>query len=236
MHPAPHGQSWSIDTSGQLLLIEDDERIAGLIARALRADGYRVEHAATGPDGLEAATRTPFDLVILDLMLPGMDGTNVLRRLMERDPSQRVLVLSAVPEVATRVACLEAGAADFLGKPFALDELTARVRARIRAAAPGPAASALIVGPVRLDLKRRTVTVPGRRTFLSYREFGLLCHLMQRAGRPCTREELLQDVWGMSFDPGTNVVDVCVRRLRAKLDHPLRIQTVRHVGYRFAAD
>jgi DNA-binding response OmpR family regulator len=217
-------------------LIEDDERIAGLIARALRAEGYQVDHAATGPDGLEAATSTRFDLVILDLLLPGMDGTIVLRRLMEQDPSQRVLVLSAVPEVATRVACLEAGAADFLGKPFALDELTARVRARIRAAAPGPAASELIVGPVRLDLKQRMVTVPGRRTWLSYREFGLLCHLMQRAGRPCTREELLQDVWDMSFDPGTNVVDVCVRRLRAKLDHPRRIETVRNVGYRFTAD
>ena len=237
VHPGPRGQSWNIDnTSGQLLLIEDDERIAVLIARALREEGYRVDHAATGPEGLRVATSAHFDLVILDLMLPGMDGTIVLRRLMDLDPTQRVLVLSAVPEVATRVACLEAGAADFLGKPFALDELTARVRARMRCAAPGPAASALIVGPVRLDLKRRMVTVPGRRTWLADREFALLCHLMQRAGRPCTREELLQDVWGMTFDPGTNVVDVCVRRLRAKLDHPLRIETVRNVGYRFIAD
>src|SRR5262245_35456156 len=102
VQPGPDGQSWNIDTSGQLLLIEDDERIAGLIARALRAEGYQVDHAFTGPEGLQAATSARFDLVILDLMLPGMDGTIVLRKLMDQDPSQRVLVLSAVPEVATR--------------------------------------------------------------------------------------------------------------------------------------
>ena len=110
------------------------------------------------------------------------------------------------------------------------------MRARIRLPAPGPATARLIVGPVRLDLRDQTVSVPGRRTTLSYREFLLLRYLMQRAGRPCTRDELLAGVWGMEFDPGSNVVDVSVRRLRAKLDSPHRIETIRHVGYRFAAD
>jgi two-component system, OmpR family, response regulator len=218
----------------RLLLIEDDERIARLVGRALQEEGYRVWHAGDGPEGLKAAAENPFDLIILDLMLPGMDGTMVLRKLLEQDPRQRVLVLSAVPEVATRVACLELGAADFVGKPFALDELVARVRARIRDAAPGPAADVLVVGPVRLELRLHRVEVGGRHASLSYREFLLLRHLMQRAGRPCTRLELLEDVWAMSFDPGSNVVDVYVRRLRAKPGLHDRIETVRNVGYRFA--
>jgi two-component system OmpR family response regulator len=217
----------------RLLLIEDDERIARLVARALHEEGYEVDHAADGPVGLESAAANAFDLIILDLMLPGMDGTVVLRKLMERDPAQRVLVLSAVPEIATRVACLEAGAADFVGKPFALAELLARVRARIRDSAPGPAGEVLVVGPVRLDQRRHVVEVRGKQATLSYREFVLLRHLMQRAGRPCTRLELLEDCWGMPFDPGSNVVDVYVRRLRTKLDLHRRIETVRNVGYRF---
>jgi len=159
----------------------------------------------------------------------------VLRKLMELLPGQRVLVLSAVSEVATRVACLEAGAVDFLGKPFELSELIARVRIRIRLPAPGPAAGELVVGPVRLDLRLQTVVAAGRRAALSYREFVLLRHFMSRAGRPCTRSELLRDVWSTEFDSGSNLVDVYVRRLRGKLDHPNRIETVRHVGYRFNA-
>ena len=217
----------------RLLLIEDDERIARMVGRALHEEGYQVSHAADGPAGLHAAQAEPFDLIILDLMLPGMDGTVVLRKLMERDPRQRVLVLSAVPEVATRVACLELGAADFVGKPFSLDELLARVRARTREGAPGPASELLVVGPVRLELRLHRMEVGGRSSVLSYREFLLLRHLMQRAGRPCTRLELLEDVWQMPFDPGSNVVDVYVRRLRAKPGLHDRIETVRNVGYRF---
>jgi DNA-binding response OmpR family regulator len=218
----------------RLLLIEDDERIARLVGRALHAEGYQVFHAGDGPEGLRAAAAEQFDLIILDLMLPGMDGTVVLRKLIEHDPRRRVLVLSAVPEVATRVACLELGAADFVGKPFALDELVARVRARTRDGAPGPASDVLVVGPVRLELRLHRVEAGGRSASLSYREFLLLRHLMQRAGRPCTRLELLEDVWQMSFDPGSNVVDVYVRRLRSKPGLHDRIETVRNVGYRFA--
>jgi two-component system OmpR family response regulator len=236
-------QSSIIDTptptlaTARLLIVEDDDRTARLLARALLGDGYAVDVAKTGDEGYAAALSSDFDLILLDLMLPGMDGTVLLSRLMEQRPQQRIIVLSAVPEIGTRVACLEAGAADFLAKPFALAELRARVRARIRSQAPGPVVDEIVVGPIHLNLRLHQVEIPGRRpATLSYREFLLLRHLMQRAGRPCTRPELLQDVWGLGFDPGTNVVDVCVRRLRAKLDHTDRIETVRHVGYRFSAD
>jgi DNA-binding response OmpR family regulator len=218
------------------LVIEDDERLGRLVSRALESEGYPTERASTGPDGLASALARDFDLVVLDLMLPGMDGRQVLERLIEERPEQRILVLSAVPEIGTRVAVLEAGAADFLGKPFAVAELLARVRARLRSGAPGAAARWLTAGPVRLDLRRRRAAVNGADMELSSREFLLLQHLMSRAGQACSREELLADVWGLTFDPGSNVVDVYVRRLRGKLDLPDRIETVRHVGYAFAGN
>jgi two-component system, OmpR family, response regulator len=215
----------------RVLVIEDDERLGRLVSRALESEGFPTEHASTGTDGLASALARDFDLVVLDLMLPGMDGRQVLERLVEERPEQRVLVLSAVPEIGARVAVLEAGAADFLGKPFAVAELVARVRARLRSAAPGAAARWLTAGPVRLDLRRRRAEVNGAEMELAGREFLLLQHLMVRAGQACSREELLADVWGLTFDPGSNVVDVYVRRLRGKLDRPGRIETVRHVGY-----
>jgi DNA-binding response OmpR family regulator len=220
----------------RVLLIEDDDRIARLVARALENEGFPVARASTGPEGLNTALAADFDLVILDLMLPGMDGSEVLERLMVERPEQRVLVLSAVPEIGTRVAVLEAGATDFLGKPFAVAELIARIRARLRSSVPGAAARWLRVGPVRLDLRRHRAEVHGVDTDLPLREFMLLQHLMQRAGRTCSRDELLADVWGLTFDPGSNVVDVYIRRLRGKLDRPNRIETVRNVGYAFALD
>jgi DNA-binding response OmpR family regulator len=217
----------------RLLVIEDDEGIARLLTRALQEEGYDVSHAPDGLSGLDAAAAGAFDLVVLDLMLPGMDGTVVLRKLLEHDWDPRVLVLSAVPDVATRVACLELGAVDFVVKPFAIAELVARIRSHARYGTPGPATDVLVVGPVRLEMRLHRVEVAGAQATLSYREFVLLRHLMQRAGRPCTRRELLEDVWGMSFDPGSNVVDVYIRRLRTKLDLHDRIETVRNVGYRF---
>jgi DNA-binding response OmpR family regulator len=219
---------------GRVLVIEDDERIGRLVTRALEAEGHPTERATTGPEGLAAALAHDYDLVVLDLMLPGMDGREVLERLIDERPDQRVLVLSAVPEIGMRVAVLEAGAADFLSKPFAVAELVARVRARLRSAAPGAAARWLCAGPVRLDLRRRRADVNGTDTELPAREFLLLQHLMSRAGKACSRTELLADVWGLTFDPGSNVVDVYVRRLRNKLDRPDRIETVRRVGYVFA--
>lgn len=220
----------------RVLVVEDDERIARLVARTLREDGHCVECAATGPEGLEQALATDFDLVVLDLMLPGLDGTEVLARLLEAKPEQRVFVLSAVPEISARVACLEAGATDFLGKPFAVAELVARVRARMRAPAPSVPKRWLSIGQISLDLRLHRATVTGRQVDLSFREFLLLRHLMERVDQACTRTELLADVWGMMFDPGSNVVDVGVRRLRSKLDTPNRVETVRNVGYRFVAN
>jgi two-component system, OmpR family, response regulator len=220
----------------RVLVIEDDDRIARLVSRALQDDGYGVERSATGPEGLHTALANDFDLVVLDLMLPGLPGTQVLERLVDSRPEQRVLVLSAVPEIGTRVAVLEAGAADFLGKPFAVAELLARVRTRLRAPTPGAAARWLRAGPVVLDLRLRRADVAGHHVELSLREFLLLQHVMRRGGQACSRAELLSDVWGLTFDPGSNVVDVCVKRLRAKLDRPDRIETVRNVGYRFTLD
>jgi DNA-binding response OmpR family regulator len=206
------------------------------VARALDSEGFVTERAATGPGGLAAALAGDFDLVVLDLMLPGLDGSEVLHRILDERPDQRVLVLSAVPEIGARVAALESGAADFLGKPFAVAELLARVRARLRSTAPGTAPRWLRAGPVRLDLRRRRAQVNGADAELPMREFLLLQHLMSRPGQACRRDELLADVWGLTFDPGSNVVDVYIRRLRSKLDRPDRIETVRHVGYAFAVD
>jgi len=221
---------------GRVLVVEDDDRIAGLVARALRAEGHAVDRAATGGEALEAALATRFDLIMLDLMLPDVDGTAVLDEVLRARPEQRVFVLSAVPEVGARVACLEAGATDFLGKPFAVAELVARVRTRMRAPAPGAQRRWLAIGLVRLDLRLHRVLVGGREIDLSQREYLLLRHLMERVGQACTRSELLADVWGLMFDPGSNVVDVYVRRLRSKLDDPDRVETVRNVGYRFLPD
>jgi len=222
---------------GRVLVIEDDDGIGRLLLRALECDGHCAERSASGPDGLATALSSNFDLVILDLMLPGMDGRQVLHHLLEQRPEQRVLVLSAVPGIGTRVAVLEAGGVDFLAKPFAVAELLARVRARLRSPAPRAAAVRwLRAGPVRLDLSRRRAEINGADLDLPLREFLLLQHLMSRAGQACSRDELLADVWGLTFDPGSNVVDVYVRRLRTKLDRPERIETVRHVGYAFAVD
>jgi two-component system, OmpR family, response regulator len=220
---------------GRVLVVEDDDRVARLLVRALEGDGYAVELAASGPGGLYSALGSDFDLVMLDLMLPGLSGMEVLTRLVDARPEQRVLVVSAVSDVATRVACLEAGAADVVAKPFALVELLARVHARIRVPAP-VRVPLLVAGPIALDVRLRRALVRGRLVELSEREYLLLRYLMERAGRPCGRSELLADVWGLSFDPGSNVVDVCVRRLRSKLDSPERVETIRHVGYRIRTD
>jgi two-component system, OmpR family, response regulator len=220
---------------GRVLVVEDDARMTRLVARALRGAGFAVSHAATGSEGLYSALDGDFDLVVLDLRLPDMSGTEVLRRLLREQPGQRVLVVSGLSEVDTRVACLDAGADDFLAKPFAIAELLARVRVRAATSTGESGNSVLVVGPIRLDLRLQRASAGGRQVGLSAREFALLRYLMERAGQGCTRAELLAAVWGLSDEPNSNVLDVCVRRLRNKLGRADRVETLRRVGYRFTA-
>jgi DNA-binding response OmpR family regulator len=222
----------------RILMIDDEPGIRRLVSRALSSAGFEVDCAADGPSGLALAREGRHELVLLDLMLPGMDGVGVLNGLLATRPTQRVLVLSAIGDVTSKVRCLELGAADYLPKPFAVAELIARVRARLRQ--PGAERTDqdedrwLRVGGVALDTARRIAEYQGKSVVLSHREFLLLRYLMRRAGDVCGREDLLVDVWDYSFDPGTNVVDVYIGRLRAKLNANL-IETVRNVGYCFVA-
>lgn len=218
----------------RLLVVDDEPRIVNFVSRALSAEGFRVDAAPDGIRGLELARSGRYELVVLDLMLPGLDGVSVLRGLMEARPEQRVLILSALSDVQSRVECLELGASDYLPKPFALAELVARIRARLRQPAAGPDERFLRRGGVVLDLVRRVADAGAGPVVLSEREFLMLRNLMMRAGDVCTRQRLLEEVWGYGFDPGSNVVDVCVGRVRAKLGSEV-IETVRGVGYRFAA-
>jgi two-component system OmpR family response regulator len=220
---------------GRVLVVEDDERLMRLVVRALQGAGLGVSCAATGTEGLALALAGNYDLVMLDLMLPGLPGVEVLRRLVRERRDQPVLVLSAIADIDVRVSCLDAGADDFLGKPFTIAELLARVRLRMRPPGAGMVSPSLSVGSVCLDMRLQRAIVDGRQIELSGREFTLLKHLMERGGLVCTRGELLSDVWGPVGDPNGNVLDVCVRRLRGKVGARW-VQTVRNVGYRFLTD
>ncbi len=215
-------------------MIDDEPRIVHFVSRALEAEGYGVDAAYDGERGLELAQQGRHELILLDLLLPSMNGVSVLKGILKARPDQRVLVLSALSDVQSKVRCLELGASDYLPKPFALAELLARVRARLRQPASAPAERVLHAGGVTLELLRRTADAGNGPVSLSEREFLLLQHFMRKHPEVCTREELLDDVWGYSFDPGTNVVDVYVGRLRAKLGAGV-IETVRNVGYSFSA-
>jgi two-component system OmpR family response regulator len=214
-----------------VLVVDDEPRIVSFVSRALAAEGFRVDGAMDGRRGLELARTGRYELVVLDLLLPGLDGMAVLSSLIDERPDQRVVVLSALSDVQSKVRALSLGASDYLPKPFALAELIARIRARLRQPAAGPDERYLRAGGVTLDVVRRVADAGGGPLALSEREFLLLQHLMVGRGEVSSRQRLLADVWGYSFDPGSNVVDVCVGRLRAKLG-PDVIETVRGVGYR----
>lgn len=194
-------------------MVDDEPRIVSFVSRALAAEGFQVDGAHDGMRALELARTGTYELVVLDLLLPHLDGMTVLQGLMENRPDQRVLVLSALSDVETKVRCLEFGASDYLSKPFSLAELIARVRVRLRQPGQGPRHRFLHGGGLTLDLTRRIAEVDGRHVTLSEREFLLLEHLIRQEGEACSRQRLLADVWGYSFDPGSNVVDVCVGRL-----------------------
>jgi len=217
----------------KILVIDDEPRILDFVARALTSAGYAVSSRSDGLSGLDAAIEGSFDLVILDLRLPGISGEAVLAKLRAERPRQAVIMLSGMSDVADKVRLLNLGADDYITKPFASPELLARVVARLRALGEQADGPVLEVGRVVLDHKRRTVDVGTGPVQLTDREFRLLSELMRRPGVVCTREELLAEVWGYWFDPGSNVVDVVVRRLRRKLGDGL-VLTVRNVGYVFS--
>lgn len=213
-----------------ILLIEDEEGIITFVRRGLEAAGHQVLVAGDGLDGLAMALATDVKLVVLDLGLPGIPGEEVLRRLRQRRPTVPVIVLTAKDAVADRVANLEAGADDYLVKPFSFSELLARIRARLRNAGQSRA-DTIAVGDLVLDLSSRTVAVHGAVTDLSAREFALLEMFARNPGHVLSQVQLLDRVWGYDFDGSSNVVEVYVGHLRRKIG-AARIQTVRGVGYR----
>lgn len=216
----------------RVLLVEDDAKIASFVVRGLKEAGFAVDHAGEGDTGLALAQSTTYDAAIVDVMLPGLDGISLVKRLRMARQTMPILFLSAKASVDDRVAGLQSGGDDYLTKPFAFSELLARLQALIRRATRAPEATKLTVGDVSVDLVTREVTRGGERVELQPREFTLLAFLLRHAGRPVTKTMILEHVWDYSFDPQTNVVDVVVHRLRSKIDpDKTRLETLRGVGY-----
>jgi two-component system, OmpR family, response regulator len=248
----------------RILVVDDEPEIRDFVVRALTADGYDVDAAGDGADGLRHAAARDYGLVILDLVMPETDGRAVLSRFQHDHPGQPVVVLSCVSDVTTKVECLDLGAADYLTKPFALAELLARVRVQLRGESPARGSSGaeevrsgagrtwpaedgrdpqphdhqahevLRTGRLVLDLGRLQADSGAGPVALTRLEVMLLRELMEHGGHSVPKDQLLATVWGIDFDPGSNVVDVCVRRLRSKLGYDL-IETVRGAGYRLAS-
>ena len=238
----------------RILVIDDDPRIGEVITRTLTLGGYAIDFSDSGWSGLRQAVHDRYDLLILDLILPDMDGRAVLTAIMQQKPGQAVLVLSCIGEVPSKVECLDLGAQDYLTKPFSLDELLARVRARLRqrpappggrvmipdvpCARPGGGsggpAGILRAGGLAVDVMHLRADAGHGPVTLTRLEFLLLRELMEHLGHLVPKGRLLESVWGYEFDPGSNVVDVCVRRLRRKLGFSL-IKTVRGQGYQLEA-
>jgi two-component system, OmpR family, response regulator len=218
----------------RILLVEDEGGIADFVERALRAQGHAVEVAADGVEGRSRAVGSDLDLVILDVMLPGRSGLEILEEIRTVKPALPVIMLTARAEVADKVAGLDAGATDYMTKPFSVEELLARVRAHLRTPVQAET-TRLRVADIELDMLRRTVRRDGSPVHLSAKEFDLLAYFMRHPGQVLSREQILNGVWDYNHDPGTNIVEVYVGYLRRKLalaDRPVPIQTVRSAGYR----
>jgi DNA-binding response OmpR family regulator len=221
----------------RILVVEDEAAIADFLGKALRAQGYQVDVAADGIAGEQRATSTDVDLVILDRLLPQRDGVDVLRGIRAAKPGLPVIMLTALGAVDDKVKALDAGATDYVTKPFAVDELLARVRAHLRSPQQLEATRLSAAG-IEVDLVSRDVQRDGRPVRLSAKEFELLVHFMRHPNQVLSRAQLLSGVWGYDFEPQTNVVEVYVGYLRKKLGEPGRpapIDTIRSAGYRFTA-
>jgi DNA-binding response OmpR family regulator len=216
------------------LLVEDDATIADFVARGLREAGFAVDHAPDGEAGLDAAIAMPYDVAVVDVMLPKRDGLALIDELRKKGVGTPVLILSARREIDDRVRGLQAGGDDYLTKPFAFAELLARVQALVRRATRAPEPTTLTVDDLTLDLLTRRVTRGSTAIELRPREFALLEYLMRNAGRVVSKTMILSHVWEYNFDPQTNIVDVLVSRLRERIDRPFEkklLHTVRGVGY-----
>jgi two-component system OmpR family response regulator len=222
----------------RLLVVEDDVKLARALERGLQREGYAVDVAETGDDALSQTSDNEYDAVVLDVMLPGRDGFSVCRAMRRNERWAPVLMLTARDQVSDRIRGLDAGADDYLVKPFDFGELLARLRALIRRG-PSERPPVLEVGDLRIDPAARVVTRAGREIELTVREFALLHFLARRAGEVVSREQLLEHVWDNAEEGSTNVVDVYVGYLRAKVDRPFglrSIETVRNAGYRLRSD
>jgi two-component system OmpR family response regulator len=214
------------------LVIEDDGKIASFVVNGLKQSGYAVDHCADGEEGLMRAETVAYDVAVVDLMLPKLDGLSLIQQLRAKGVRMPVLILSAKATVNDRVRGLQAGGDDYLTKPFAFSELLARIQALIRRASQTPEPTRLTVGDLSLDLLSREVERANEKIDLRPREFALLEYLMRHPNRPVTKTMILEHIFDYSFDPQTNVVDVLVHRLRSKLDKDkAMIHTIRGVGY-----
>ncbi|MES9971231.1 MAG: response regulator transcription factor [Candidatus Thiodiazotropha sp.] len=218
----------------RLLIIEDDEKIASFVKKGFKEAGFVVEHASDGNTGLSMALASSYDVAVIDIMLPGMDGLSIIDELRRHRNKLPVIILSAKRSLDERVEGLQAGGDDYLTKPFAFTELLARVQALIRRATNVPEPTGLKVGDLSIDLLRRTVTRAGKRIDLQPREFSLIEYLARNSGRVVSKTMIMEHVWDYNFDPQTNVVESRICRLREKIDKgfgaPL-IHTVRGTGY-----
>lgn len=218
----------------RLLIVEDEVKTGDYLRQGLQEAGYSTDLVRNGPDGLHLALTGDYDLIVLDVMLPGMDGWQILRTLRQTGKLMPVLFLTARDQVEDRVKGLELGADDYLVKPFAFSELLARLRTLLRRGRSGAEPTALTVADMELDLLRRRVTRAGKRIDLTAKEFALLELLLRRQGEVLPRSLIASQVWDMNFDSDTNVVEVAIRRLRSKIDDPFEtklLNTIRGMGY-----
>jgi two-component system, OmpR family, response regulator len=222
----------------RVLVVEDEKQIAGFVRKGLEEQGFKVDLSYNGDEGYELAKTHPYDVIVLDIMLPGRDGLSIVSNLRKQRNTVPVILLTARSELDERVEGLDAGADDYLTKPFYVEELVARIRAVTRRR-DGDAGNVVKVADLTLDLLSREAQRNGRKIKLTAREFDLLAYLMRSPGRVYTRTQILEHVWGFNFDPETNLVDVHIQRLRKKVStggEPQLIETVRGVGYRMVKD